>query len=187
MLAIAVAIAIGLWEWPLLAFRNPGVNDAMTLADLTLPVVGVILLTCMVAVVFGYVRRWSAVAPVALGAFLVGVGLVFVIALVSIGNMSDDRFAPFLFLPIPFGLAGMLALIFGLTRGTLRSTRSGLVIGGIATVLLLIWILARGARDWLLAPYGFDVMLLIGLGAAVVFLLGLTKRQSDGGSEVAAR
>jgi len=60
VLAIAVAIAIGLWEWPLLAFRNPGVNDAMTLADLTLPVVGVILLTCMVAVVFGAVGVWIA-------------------------------------------------------------------------------------------------------------------------------
>jgi hypothetical protein len=59
------------------------------------------------------------------------------------------------------------------------------MIGGIATALLLAWILARGSRDWLLAPYGFDVLLMIALGSAVVFLLGVTSRQSGGPRKVA--
>jgi hypothetical protein len=41
-----------------------------------------------------------------------------------------------------------------------------LVIGGLAAAPLLAWILARGAGDWLLAPYGFDVLLLIALESA---------------------
>jgi hypothetical protein len=35
---------------------------------------------------------------------------------------------------------------------------------------LTIWGFARGARDWLLAPYGFDILLLIGVEAVTVFL-----------------
>jgi hypothetical protein len=178
VLFVALAVASGLWVWPTLAFPNPGVNDAMTLADLTLPLVGVILLACIVAPVLGYVRHWPSAASVALGTFLIGVAVVFVVGLVTIGNMSNDRFGPLLFLPLPFAGVGLVALLIGLSRRTTGTTRSGLVIGGIATALLLTWMLARGAREWLLAPYGFDVVLLIALGSAVVFLLGVTWRQS---------
>jgi hypothetical protein len=177
VLIVALGMASGLWLWPALAFPNPGVNDAMTLADLTLPVVGVTLLACIVAVVLGYVRRWPYAAPVALGTFLIGVALAFVIDLLTIGNMSNDRFMPLLFLPIPFAAVGMVVLALGLSRRK-AGIPIGLTIGGIATLFLLAWLVARGSRDWLLAPYGFDVLLLILLGSAVVFLLGMTWRQS---------
>jgi hypothetical protein len=185
VLIVALAITVGLWTWPALAFPNPGVNDAMTLSDLTLPVVAATLLACVVALVLGYVRRWPSAAPVALGTFLVGVAMVFLIGLMTIGNMSNDRFMPLLFLPVPFALVGIVILAFGLGRRTAGATPIGLMIGGIATALLLVWILARGSRDWLLAPYGFDVLLMIALGSAVVFLLGVTWRRSGGPREVA--
>ncbi len=178
VLIVALAITAGLWVWPALAFPNPGINDAMTLADLTLPVVGATLLGCIVALVLGYVRHWPSAAPAALGTFLIGVAVALVIGLLTIGNISNDRFGPLLFLPVPFAVVGMLILALGLARRTTGTARSGLAIGGIATALLLAWILARGARDWLLAPYGFDVLLLVALGSAVVFLLGMTWPQS---------
>jgi hypothetical protein len=177
-LIVAVAITVGLWVFPALAFPNPGFNDAMLLADLSLPVVGAILLASIVALILGFNRRWSSAAPVALGTFLIGVAVVFVIGLVTIGNMSDDRFAPLLFLPIPFAVIGIVALAVGLGRRTAGAVRTGLVIGGIATALLLAWMFARGARDWLLAPYGFDVLLLIALESTIVYLAGATWRQS---------
>jgi hypothetical protein len=99
VLIVALAITAGLWVWPALAFPNPGVNDAMTLADLTLPVVGATLLACIFALVLGYLRHWPSAAPVALGTFLVGVAMVFVIGLMTIGNMSNDRFMPLLSCP----------------------------------------------------------------------------------------
>lgn len=180
VLIAALAIAAGLWVWPTLAFPNPGVNDAMTLADLSLPLVGATLVGCIVALVIGYARHWPSAAPVALGTFLIGVALVFVIGLLTVGNMSNDRFMPLLFLPVPFTVVGIVVLAFGLGRRTAGATPIGLMIGGIATALLLVWILARGARDWLLAPYGFDVLLLIPLESIMVFLLGVTWRQSGG-------
>jgi hypothetical protein len=186
VLIVALAITAGLWVLPALAFPNPGINDAMTLADLTLPVVGETLLGCIVALALSYVRHWPSAGPVALGTFLIGVAMALVSGLVTIGNMSNDRFMPLLLLPLPFAVVGTVVLAFGLGRRTAGAARIGLMLGGIATALLLAWILARGSRDWLLAPYGFDVLLLILLGSAVVFVLGVTWRQSGGTREVAS-
>ena len=101
----ALAITAGLWVWPALAFPHPGANDAMALADLSMPVVGATLLASTIAVVSGFRRHWPSAAPVALGTFLIGVALVFVISLATIGNMSNDRFMPLLFLPVQIGRA----------------------------------------------------------------------------------
>ncbi len=46
----------------------------------------------------------------------------------------------------------------------------GVMLGGLALVFLAMWGFGRGARDWLLAPYGFDILLLIGVEAVAVCL-----------------
>ena len=149
------------------------------LADLSLPLVGVILLSSIVALVLGYGRRWSSTGPVGLGAFLIGVAIAMVIGLVTFGNMSNDRFLALLFLPVLFVPFGIVVLAVGLTVRSTGHARRGLVIGGLATALLIAWVLARGARDWLLAPYGFDVLLLIALESAVVYIAGATWRRPE--------
>jgi hypothetical protein len=176
-LIVALAVVVGLWVFPAIAFPNPGVNDAMVLADLTLPVVGAILLASIAVLILGNVRRWPSTAPVALGTFLIGVAVVFVISLVTFGNMSNGRFAPLLLLPVPFGLAGIVTLAVGLTHRTAGAARAGFAIGGVATALLLAWMLARGATDWLQAPYGFDVLLLVALESAIVYVSGVIWRR----------
>jgi hypothetical protein len=45
--------------------------------------------------------------------------------------------------------------------------------------VLIAWVLARGARDWLLAPYGFDILLLIALESAVVYIAGASLRRPE--------
>jgi hypothetical protein len=112
-LIAAAALAAGLWVLPPLAFPSPGANDAVALANWSLPLVGAILLASILALVFGYPRRWSSAGPVALGAFLIGVAVALLIGLVTFGNMSNDRFLPLLFLPVlfvPFGIV-VLALV----------------------------------------------------------------------------
>lgn len=178
-LIAAAALAAGLWVLPPLAFPNPGANDAIVLADLSLPLVGALLLASIVALIGGYRRRWSSAGPVALGTFLIGVAAALVIGLVTFGNMSNDRFLALLFLPVLFVPFGIAALTVGLTAPSTGHARYGLVIGGLAAAVLIAWVLARGARDWLLAPYGFDILLLIALESAVVYLAGATWRRPE--------
>ena len=178
-LIAAAALAAGLWVLPPLAFPSPGENDAIALANLSLPLVGAILLASILALVLGYRRRWSSAGPVALGAFLIGVAAALLIGLVTFGNMSDDRFLGLLFLPVLFVPFGIVVLAVGLTVRSTGHARHGLVIGGLATALLVAWVLARGARDWLLAPYAFDILLLIALEAAVVYIAGATRGRPE--------
>jgi hypothetical protein len=174
-----VALAAVLWIFPSRAFPSPGANDAIVLADLSLPLVGAILLASIVALIQGYRRRWSRAGPVALGTFLIGVAVALVIGLVTFGNMSNDRFLALLFLPVFFVLFGIVVLAAGLTLKSTGRALPGLVIGGLATAVLIAWLLARGARDWLLAPYGFDILLLIALESAVVYIAGATLRRPE--------
>lgn len=178
-LIAAVALAAGLWIVPSRAFPSPGVNDAIVLADLSLPLVGAILLASIVALIQGYRRRWSPAGPVALGTFLIGVAAALVIGLVTFGNMSNDRFLALLFLPVFFVPFGIVVLAAGLTLKSAGHALHGLVIGGLATAVLIAWVLARGARDWLLAPYGFDILLLIALESAVVYIAGASLRRPE--------
>jgi hypothetical protein len=178
-LIAAAALAAGLWVLPPLAFPSPGANDALALANLSLPLVGAILLASILAVVLGYRRRWASAGPVALGAFLIGVAAALLIGLVTFGNMSNDRFLVLLFLPVLFVPFGIVVLAIGLTVRSTGHARHGLVIGGLATALLVVWVLARGARDWLHAPYGFDILLLIALEAAVVYIAGATRGRPE--------
>ncbi len=178
-LLAAVALAAGLWVLPRRAFPNPGANDAIVLADLSLPLVGAMLLASIVTLTGGYRRRWSSAGPVALGTLLIGAAAALVIGLVTFGNMSNDRFLALLFLPVLFVPFGIVVLAVGLTVRSTGNARQGLVIGGLATAVLIAWVLARGARDWLFAPYGLDVLLPIALEAAVVYIAGATLRRSD--------
>lgn len=173
-LIAAATLATGLWVFPQLAFPSPGANDVIVLANLSLPLVAAILLASILALILGYRRRWSSAGPVALGTFFIGVATALVTGLVTFGNMSNDRFLVLLFLPVLFVPSGIVVLAVGLTVRSTGPARYGLVIGGLATALVIGWVLARGARDWLLAPYGFDVLLLIALEAAVVYIAGAT-------------
>ena len=178
-LIAAAALAAVLWVLPPFAFPSPGANDAIALANLSLPLVGAILLASILALVLGYRRRWSSAGPVALGAFLIGGAAALLIGLVTFGNMSNDRFLPLLFLPVLFVPFGIVALAVGLTVRSTGHARDGLVIGGLATALLVAWVLARGARDWLLAPYGFDILLLIALEGVVVYIAGASRGRPE--------
>ncbi|HYM96264.1 MAG TPA: hypothetical protein VET26_03100, partial [Candidatus Sulfotelmatobacter sp.] len=125
-----------------------------------------------------------AAASVALGTFLIGVSCVFVIVLITVGNISDDRFGPLLFLPVLYFVAGAVILLSG--SGPRAGVRVGLAIGGAASILLLAWMLARGSRDWLAAPYGFDILLLIALEATGAYA-GASTLGARGESPTAAR
>jgi hypothetical protein len=58
---------------------------------------------------------------------------------------------------------------------TMRPLRPNLARGafyGLAGAILVgAWVLLRGAREWLVAPYGFDIALLIIVVAVAVVLM----------------
>lgn len=173
---VTLAIAVGLWFFPSVVFPKPGVDEAMVLADLTLPLVGVVLLADIVLVLIGNGRGWSTAAPLALGIYLLGVVLAFVVGSNSFANMAEDRFDPLFYLPGLFLVAGIVVLIVGLRRRIEGSARAGMIIGGVASALLVVWMVVRGPRDWLWAPYGFDILLLIAFASVVVYVAGAAWR-----------
>ncbi|HET7337932.1 MAG TPA: hypothetical protein VFK22_00170 [Candidatus Dormibacteraeota bacterium] len=175
ILAICVlAAGVALWVFPALFFPAPGANDAPILWNLPLPVVGLTLVGSLVAAARSRQRGDSKTGSIALGVYLIGVAAAFVIGLVVFANLSNDRYWPFLLSPVVFGSAGIAVLAVAVAgqRPSSSELIGGAVIGAMATVALVLWMLARGARDWLLAPYGFDICLLIALEAAVVFFVG---------------
>lgn len=173
---LTLAIAGALWFFPSVVFPKPGVDEAMVLADLTLPLVGVVLLADIVLVLIGNGRGWSTAAPLALGVYLLGVVLAFVVGSNSFANMAEDRFDPLFYLPGLFLVAGIVVLIVGLRRRIEGSARAGMMIGGVASALLVVWMIVRGPRDWLRAPYGFDILLLIAFVSVVVYVAGAAWR-----------
>ena len=168
---IVIVLAI-LWVFPGVLFPHPGTNTAIFLGDIELP----LLLVEMVgmAIVFVLTRGAHAtVVRVALSVFLLGVALDLLIGLVTFGNLSNDRFATLLFLSVPVGLAGVVGLIVSLATGSSRRLDivQATVYGVSAAAVFGVWTMARGSQDWLLAPYGFDIVLLIlVLGIALAVL-----------------
>lgn len=184
---VTLAVAGALWFFPSIVFPKPGINEAMVLADLPLPLMGVVLLADIVLVLIGNGRGWSTAAPLALGVYLLGVVLAFVVGSNSFANMAEDRFDPLFYLPGLFLMAGIVVLIVGLRRRIEGSARAGMIIGGVASALLVAWMVLRGPRDWLRAPYGFDILLLIAFASVVVYIAGAVWRLPVGAPSEPAR
>jgi len=171
---VLIAILVLLWVFPSVLFPHPSTNEAIELSALELPVLLAGLLGLVAAIVV-FRGRQSTVLRVGLGVFLLGVAADFVLGLSAFGNLSDDRFMPLLFLPVPIGLAGLLTLITGFI-GMGRARRDillGAGIGFAAAAFVAVWTLVRSSRDWLQAPYGFDIAVLIVVVGVVVAFVGL--------------
>jgi hypothetical protein len=128
------------------------------------------------------VRRlgWRVEAPVGLGVFLIGLTAAFVLAIIAFGNFSDDRFLPLFLTPVLAAPVGAAILIASLAMQSPRRGRPlvGAMRGATAAGAIALWLLARGASDWLHAPYGFDLYGLIAVAAATVLYLGAEGRSA---------
>ncbi|HEX2680202.1 MAG TPA: hypothetical protein VHQ03_02820 [Candidatus Dormibacteraeota bacterium] len=168
-LVLVVALT-GLWLFPLAVFPNPGANDAIVLSDLEWPLL-LLGLSGVIVALLAFRGLRGTVVKMALGVLLIGVAIDLVIGLFVFGNLSNDRFLPLLFLPPLIGAVGLVAMVVALTSRARAELFRGTAYGIAAAIIVGAWMLVRGARDWLLAPYGFDVLvLIIVVGAAVVIL-----------------
>lgn len=192
--SLAVLIAmLAVLSFPNLAFPHPMTNDAIGLSDAEWPLL--LLEVAGAVTVYAVFRGWrGAVIRAGVGVFLFGAAISLVVGLLVFGNASNDRFAPLLLFPPVFGLVGLAGIVVAVAAGV--QFRRDLVRGagyGLAFAFAFgSWSLVRGARAWLLAPYGFDLILLIGvLGVGLVVLgtspnlkksaaPGRPKRSSDG-------
>lgn len=167
-----------LWFMPGALFPHPGVNDALELSALGPLLYLITLGASLVSLVGVALRGWKAEGTVGLGVFLLGVAAAFVLAIVTFGNFSDDRFAPLFLTPLLAVPVGAALVVAGLVIRSSRRGRPllGAVRGAVAAGVFGVWLLARGATDWLQAPYGFDVYVLSTVAAAVVLYLGADVR-----------
>ena len=176
-LALA-AILVLLWVMPGALFPRPGVYEALELATLG-PLLYLVVLGAGLASLVGVaVFDWKVEGPVGLGVFLLGLAAAFVLAIASFGNFSDDRFLPLFFTPVLAVPAGVVIVVAGLAMRSRRRGRLmlGAARGAVAAGVVALWLLARGAVDWLQAPYGFDVYGLIAVGAVTVLFPGAEVR-----------
>jgi hypothetical protein len=172
--SVAVLVLL-LWVMPGVAFPHPGINEALELAALGPLLYLITLVAGLLSLVGVAVLGWKAEGPVGLGVFLLGLAAAFVLAIVTFGNASDDRFAPLFLttvLAVPVGIAIVVASLAMRSRQRGRPLL-GAVRGAAAAVVVAVWLLARGAADWLQAPYGFDVYGLVAVAGATVIYLGV--------------
>ena len=166
---MVAAIAL-LWLFPIVLFPHPSTNEAIALSNLE----WLILAAGLAGLVVLLIRLPPSASAIriSLGIFLLGAAASLLIGLFAFGNFQDDRFLPLLFLPFPIGLAGVVTLGVGLALRPHRAQLSqAAIFGVVAAAFSCGWILLRGSRDWLQAPYGFDVLLLIVVvGGAIVVL-----------------
>lgn len=180
VMALTVAtIVVLLWVMPGVLFPHPRVNEALELSAfgglLYLFTLGASLLSLAGMAVLG----WKAEGPVGLGVFLLGLAPAFVLAIVTFGNFSNDRFAALFLTPVLAVPVGVAITVAGLAMRSRRRGRPllGAVRGAVAAGVVALWLLARGAADWLQAPYGFDVYGLVAVAGATVIYLGANTRQ----------
>ena len=159
--------------FPGVVFRHPATNEAIGLADAEWPLLIVEIAGAAVAYVVFRGER-GALIRVAIGVFLLGSAIALVVGLFAFGNLSDDRFAPLLFFPPVIGLAGLTGIVVAVAAGfehrwwLLQGVGYGVAFAFAFGTLALV----RGARAWLLAPYGFDLLLLIGVLLVGLVVLG---------------
>jgi len=178
-LALA-AVLVLLWVMPIVLFSHPGINEALELS-LVGPLLYVVTLGAGGLSLVGVaLLSWKAEGPVGFGVFLLGLVPAFVLAIVAFGNFSDDRFLPLFFTPVLAVPAGAAIVVASLTMRSRRRGRPliGCVRGAAAAFGVALWLIARGATDWLQAPYGFDVYGLIAVAAATVLYLGADARSA---------
>ena len=169
-----VLVAIALWVMPGALFAHPGANDAIQLSYLG-PLVFLITLvvTGLLPLVMRRLGR-GTVGSLGVGVLLLGLLPAFGTAIAVFGNFQNDRFAPLFLSPVLAVLAGSVVLVLsvGMGSSTSRERWRAVALGVGAAILVTLWILGRGAADWLLAPYGFDIYLLILLAAVSLTFLG---------------
>jgi len=176
-----VAVVVLLWVMPIVLFPRPGINEALELSMVG-PLLYIVTLGAGVLSLVGVsLLNWKAEGPVGLGVFLLGLVPAFVLAIVAFGNFSDDRFVPLFFTPVLAVPAGAAIVVASLVMRSRRRGRPliGCVRGAVAAFAVALWLIARGATDWLQAPYGFDVYGLIAAAAATVLYLGVDARSAS--------
>lgn len=171
VVVVFVAVLGALWLFPALLFPSPAINEANELAAWAAPLLLVVPLAAVMSL-FLFRRRRPAAVPIGLAVYLLGVTGAMVLGLAVFGNFSNDQFLPLVVFPFPAGIAGFVTLVSPLatTRPVWPQLRRGAVSGLIGALVVGAWILLRGARDWLVAPYGLDIALLIIVLAAGVVL-----------------
>lgn len=179
-LTLSVVVVL-LWVMPGVLFPHPGVNEALELSALG----GLLFLITLVGGVLSLagiaVLGWKAEGPVGLGVLLLGLAPAFALAIVTFGNFSNDRFAALFLTPVLALPAGIAIVVAGLAMRSRPRGRLllGAVRGAAAAGAVALWLLARGAADWLQAPYGFDVYGLIAAVGATVIYLGVDTRPNS--------
>jgi len=179
---VLAVVLVFLWVMPGVLFPRPHINEAIELAALGPLLYLVTLGASLLSLVGVAVLGWKVEGPVGLGALLLGLAAAFVLAIVSFGNFSDDRFLPLFFTPVLAVPVGIAMVVAGLAMRSRSRGRPliGAARGVAAAVVVALWLLARGATDWLQAPYGFDVYGLIAVALVVVLYLGVNSHSAPG-------
>jgi hypothetical protein len=170
LLILVTSVAV-LWAFPTALFRQPTAPGEIGVASWEFPIFALISFAAVTSLLFR--SRWPAI-PIGFGAYLLGVATDLIVGFLSFGNGTDDRYMPLVVLPFLISLAGLISLLGGITgkRRLWRHLWLGTVLGVSAAAVVGNWVLMRGGRDWLRAPYGFDITLLVVVLAVAVIAVG---------------
>lgn len=172
-LAAAAVVLVALWIAPVIAFPHPATNEAVVLSSIGWFLFPVTIVAAILSALALRVLRRTLAAPVGLGVFLLGVAAAAILGLVTFADVNNDRFGPLVFMPVYAVMGALSVLLVALFshRWPRGDTFAGGASGAVAAAIVVLWIQLRGAGDWLVAPYGCDVFVLIALlAAAIVFL-----------------
>ncbi len=180
ILTTGAALLAALWFLPPALLPHPVTNQDIELSTAAFLVLLLALGGSLLAVPIGRRRNWQREGLIGLGAFWLALGPVAILALRATGKSSAAAFGPLLLMPFLTVPAGLVVAGAGLRRpdgGAGRSAWMAVARGLLAAALTAAWILARGAAEWRLAPYGLDVMVLAAVAAAGVLYLGAVRQR----------